>query len=230
MSVLVGFLFNLSVSHEKKIRLKKIKKVFFFEKNWNFFFFWIFFSAFFTLKSLPKIWIFFLNFFWHLKNMNPLWNSFLAVQNYFWVQNWFECFKSTNATTENFFLVFGHFDWFPPTLEKKKIEFWDFCPKFLQILKCQMWIFGRKCGRSAKNFGQKHLLVPYSYQKNFEQNPIITKELNVKKPTPPPNAFGGGGSGFIGHLSQLPFNMVLDLIACKIKIKKWYVCKITVGF
>ena len=71
---------------------------------------------------------------------------------------------------------------------KKKIEFWDFYPKFLQILKFQMWIFGR----SAKNFGQKHSLVPYSYQKNFEQNPIITKELNVKSWGPPSKRVLGG--------------------------------------
>ena len=186
----------MSVFHAKNKIKKKSKKYFFSKKIEKFFllnfFCWIFFSAFFTLKSLPKIWIFFLNFFWHLKNMNSLQNSFWAVQDHFWAQNYFKGFKRTNATTKKFFLIFWHFDRLPPTLEKKKIEFWDFDPKFLQILKFQMWIFGRKCGRSAKNVGQKPSLVSYSYQKNFEQNLIITKELNVKKPTPPQTRLGGG--------------------------------------
>ena len=85
----------------------------------------------------------------------------------------------TNATTENVFLIFGHFDRPPPTLGKKN-EFWNFYLKFLQILEFQMWIFGRKFGRSAKNVGKKYSSILYFDQKNFDFNTSITKVSNVK--------------------------------------------------
>ena len=73
-----------------------------------------------------------------------------------------------------------------PHLKEKKAEFWNFYLKCLQILEFQMWIFGRKFNRSAKNFCQNYSSVLYSNQKNFEFNTIVAKVLNLKKPYAPP--------------------------------------------
>ena len=176
----------------KKIRLKKNQKsIFFRTKLKNVFFLNFCFVHFFTLKSLPKIWIFFLNFFWHLKNMNSLQNSFWAVQDQFWAQNYFKGFKRTNATTEIVFWFSDILTDFHPHLKKKNriLGFWPKISSNFEISDVniwpEIWPIGQKCRL-------KHWLVPYSYQNNFEQNPMITKELNVKKPCPPPNVFGGG--------------------------------------
>ena len=93
-----------------------------------------------------------------------------------------------------------NFFWFPDILAdlhshlKKKAEICNFYLKFLQILNFQMWIFGRKFGRSAENFGQKYSSDLYSDQNNFELNTIITRVSNVKKPYTPLKRVWEGGS------------------------------------
>ena len=100
-------------------------------------------------------------------------------------------------------------------LQKKKAEFWNFYLKFLQILEFQMWIFGRKFGRSVKNFGQKYSSVLYANQNNFELNTIIAKVANVKKPYPLKRVWGGGGVSVL--LVTYPSNPLTCL-----KSLNWY--------
>ena len=61
---------------EKKRSKKHQKSIFFSKKIKKHFFLNFFFPHFFTIKFLPKMWHFFLNFFSHLKNMNSLQNLF----------------------------------------------------------------------------------------------------------------------------------------------------------
>ena len=106
---------------------------------------------------------------------------------------------------KNFFLFSDILTGLHSHLKTKKAEFCNFYLKFLQIVKFQMWIFDRKFGQLAENFGQKYSSVLYSDQNNFEFNTIITRVSNVKKPYLPLQTRlkgGGGGVGFIGHLSQ----------------------------
>ena len=66
--------------------------------------------------------------------------------------------EKKNSKKNNFLIFF----------EKKNTVFFLFFSKFPQILEFQMWIFGRKFGRSAKNFGRKYSFSQYFYQKHFE--------------------------------------------------------------
>ena len=131
------------------------------------------------------MWHFFLNFFSHLKNMNSLQNSFWAVQDHFWAQNYFECFKRTNATTEIFFLIFGHFDWFPPTLEKKKSNF-GILPKISSNFEISdvgiwpnIWPIGQK-------FRPKTFVSPIFLPKKFWAKSDHYQRIKCKKTNPPP--------------------------------------------
>ena len=67
---------------------------------------------------------------------------------------------------------------------KKKIEFLDFCPKFLQILKFQMWIFRRKFGRSpaiGQKFRPKTFVSPIFLPKKFWAKSDDYQRIKCKK-------------------------------------------------
>ena len=132
-----------------------------------------------------------MNFFWHLKNMNSLQNSFWAVQDYFWAQNYFKGFKRTNATTKIFFWFSDILTHFHPHLEKKNriLGFWPKISSNFEISDVNIW---PKIWPIGQKFRPKTFVSPIFLPKKFWAKSDHYQRIKCKKPEPPQTRLGGG--------------------------------------